>query len=97
MRPAVVRGRVSVVAILLLLMARPSLTFAQSVTAAVAGIVVDVRTRQPLPGVLVELSRPPHWGAGRVTVTPGRRRPPWPARRSPLRPGSTSGGPPFST
>lgn len=58
LRPAVVRGRVSVVAILLLLMARPSLTFAQSVTAAVAGIVVDARTRQPLSGVLVELGRP---------------------------------------
>lgn len=71
LRPAVVRGRVCVVAVLLLLMARPSLTFAQSVTATVAGIVVDARTRQPLVGGLVALGRPPQ---SMPTDTEGRFR-----------------------
>lgn len=44
--------------VLLLLTAWPSRTLAQGTTAAISGVVLDSRTRQPLAGALVELNNP---------------------------------------
>jgi hypothetical protein len=58
--------------VLLLWIAWPSRTLAeQSTTGAIAGVVLDARTRQPLAGALVELKSPPQSIA---TDTEGRFR-----------------------
>ena len=43
----------------LLSLVAPSSSVAQTATAAIAGVVVDARTRQPLAGALVEVKSPP--------------------------------------
>ena len=51
--------RIFVGLVMLLSTARASVVGAQPTMGAVAGVVMDARTRQPLPGVLVEVGTPP--------------------------------------
>ena len=48
------------------LMAWPARTIAQEAAGAITGVVVDARTRQPLPGAVVQVKSPPQSAATNV-------------------------------